>query len=171
MLGIGLALAAGTAQLIQAALVEFLDPNRKIALFDILAEGFLGSLCGAIIGFMVPAACRTNLIKPPDPKMAKALRNLLHQGELTFGSRATAENWVFTAHPDLPGITPAEAVQYEGLATGVQRLLDCEGPRESEDNDPVPAERHLPEVADRGAITLDPAAVVATAAEAHAPLH
>jgi hypothetical protein len=61
-----------------------------------------------------------------DPKMARSLRELRREAETRLGDGGAAENWVCTPHPDLPGITPAEAVQYEGLATGVLDLLPGE---------------------------------------------
>jgi hypothetical protein len=171
MLGVGLGLAAGTAQLLQTAFVDLLDPAEAIPHQYVLVEGFSGFLCGAVIGFMVPAACRANLITPRDPKVARALRNLLRQAEISLRDRAKAEDWVFTAHPelpDLPGISPAEAVQYEGLATGVQRLLDSDGTSESEENDLPSSQAHLPEVIETSEITLDPTAHVERTL---APLH
>ncbi len=174
MLALGLGLAAGTAQLLQTAFVDLLDSAEAIPHQYVLVEAFSGFLCGAVIGFMVPAACRANIVTPRDPKVARALRNLLHQAEISLGTRAGAEDWLFTAHSELselPGISPAEAVQYEGLATGVQRLLDNDETRESEETDPPAAQPHLPEVIERSEITLDPAAHVDRTTEVPAPLH
>jgi hypothetical protein len=79
-----------------------------------------------VIGFKVPWGYKTNLVTPPDPVMARALRDLLRQAESALGSKVAAENWVFTPHPDLGWITPAEAAQYKTHATGVKRLLESE---------------------------------------------
>lgn len=174
ILGIALGLAGATAQLIQISFADVLGSERlpwhEVAA-SVATEGFAGVVCGAIIGFIVPSAFRANIMTPPDHRIASALRDLRREAKATLGNQKTAENWVFMPQEDLLGISPAEAIQYEGLATGVHRLLENEETRESEDNDPAPAERHLPEVADRGAITLDPGAVVATTADVHAPLH
>jgi hypothetical protein len=127
-LGISLGLASTAAQVIQVAISSKVADPISLSLVSAPIEGLAGFLCGAIIGFMVPSACRTNLVAPPDPKTARALRNLLDEAQTALGDRTAAENWVFTPHDDLPGITPAEAVQYEGLATGVQDLLPGAGP-------------------------------------------
>jgi hypothetical protein len=88
--------------------------------------GLAGFACGAVIGFKVPWGYKTNLVTPPDPVMARALRDLLRQAESALGSKVAAENWVFTPHPDLGWITPAEAAQYKTHATGVKWLLESE---------------------------------------------
>jgi hypothetical protein len=93
---------------------------------------FVGLLCGVVIGIMVPYACKGNLMTPPDPIMARELRNLLREAETTLGSKAVAENWVFSPHSGLPAITPAEAIQYEGYANLVRMLLNSDASRKRE---------------------------------------
>jgi Protein of unknown function (DUF2384) len=78
--------------------------------------------------------------------MARALRGLLAQANLTLGSDA-ARDWVFAPNRDLGGITPAEAVQYKTQATGVGRLLEAEAVRRREE---ARSERRTPEVIDGG---------------------
>jgi hypothetical protein len=109
--------------------------------------GLAGFACGAVVGFKVPAACRINLVTPVDPVMARALRDLLAQAESALGSEAAAEDWVFTPHSELDGITPAEAVQYKTHATGVGRLLENEAVRR---RDEVFGERPAPVVIEGG---------------------
>jgi hypothetical protein len=131
-LGVGLGLAVALAQMMQSALAQELgDPDRApLTLVPIVA--FVGLLCGVVIGIMVPYACKGNLMTPPDPIMARELRNLLREAEITLGSKAVAENWVFGPHSGLPGITPAEAIQYEGYANLVRTLLNSDASRERE---------------------------------------
>jgi hypothetical protein len=121
-LGGALGVAVGSAALLQYSLVEVFEGKRWF-LGDVVSVGLAGFVCGAVIGFKVPWACKTNLVTPPDPITARALRELLGEAESEFGSKVAAENWVFTPHVDLGGITPAEAVQYKTHATGVKRLL------------------------------------------------
>jgi hypothetical protein len=123
--GGALGVAAGSAQLFQNSLMEMFDHNPR-SLSDIVSVGLAGFACGAVIGFKVPWACKTNLVTPPDRIMARALRDLLGQAESGLASKVAAENWVFTPHADLGGITPAEAVEYTTRATSVKRLLESE---------------------------------------------
>jgi hypothetical protein len=151
VLGICLGLAAASAQLIQTALSEsmFNEANRPTyGLVPIL--GLAGFACGSVIGFLVPHACRANIVTPLDPALARALRELLAQAEAALGSLDAAKNWVFTPHDELRGITPAEAVQYQGLATGMFRLLDTEAPRIREEVGSGPSDRPMPFVIDGG---------------------
>jgi hypothetical protein len=150
ILGIGLGLAAASAQLIQSSLADVLGSDDKAPLAYVPIIGFVGFLCGGVIGFMVPWACRVNLMTPPDPSMASALRDLLREAETSLGTRAAAENWVFTPRDQLRGITPAEAVQYKGLATGVRRLLNGETSREGEADRIGRSDRPIPFVIDGG---------------------
>jgi hypothetical protein len=150
ILGIGLGLAAAAAQLIQTSLADVLGSDDKAPLGYVPILGLVGSLCGAIIGFMVPRAWRVNLVTPPDPSMASALRDLLRRAETTLGTRAVAENWVFTPRDQFGGITPAEAVQYKGLATGVRRLLNDDASREGDEVRTDRRERPIPFVIDGG---------------------
>jgi hypothetical protein len=131
-LGGALGLAAGSAQLFQLSLMDAFDGNTR-SLGDVPIVALAGFACGAVIGFKVPRACRNNLVTPLDPIMARALRDLLAQAESALGSKVAAENWAFTPHTDLGGITPAEAVQYKTYATGVRRLLESEASRRREE--------------------------------------
>ena len=124
-IGGALGVAVGSAQLLQNALMEMIDHTPR-SVDEIISVGLAGFACGAVIGFKVPWGYKSNLVTPPDPVMARALRDLLRQAETALGSKLAAENWVFAPHPDLGGITPAEAVQYKTHATGVKRLLDSE---------------------------------------------
>jgi hypothetical protein len=124
-IGGALGVAVGSAQLLQNALMEMIDHTPR-SVDEIISVGLAGFACGAVIGFKVPWGYKTNLVTPPDPVMARALRDLLRQAESALGSKVAAENWVFTPHPDLGWITPAEAAQYKTHATGVKRLLESE---------------------------------------------
>jgi hypothetical protein len=124
-IGGALGVAVGSAQLLQNSLMEMIDHTPR-SVDEIITVGLAGFVCGAVIGFKVPWGYKTNLVTPPDPVMARALRDLLRQAESALGSKVAAENWVFTPHPDLGWITPAEAAQYKTHATGVKRLLESE---------------------------------------------
>jgi hypothetical protein len=128
-LGIGLGLAVAVAQLMQSALAEQLG-GSPLKLTPVVTVALVGLVCGAVIGIMVPYACKESLVTPPDPIMARELRNLVHEAEATLGTRALAESWVFSPHIELPGITPAEAIQYEGYANLVRWLLNSDTSRE-----------------------------------------
>ena len=80
ILGGGLGLAAALAQLIQTSLGNVLVgetaplgscPDRR---------AWPASPAARIIGFVVPQACRANLVMPFDPNMARVLRDLLRSG-------------------------------------------------------------------------------------------
>jgi len=130
-LGTGLGLAVAVAQLMQSALAEQLGES-PLKFAPIVTVALVGFVCGAVIGIMVPYACKGSLVTPPDPIMARELRNLLREAETTLGTRALAESWVFGPHSGLPGITPAEAIQYEGYANLVRTLLYSDASRERE---------------------------------------
>ncbi|MCK1512353.1 hypothetical protein IVB22_07140 [Bradyrhizobium sp. 190] len=130
-LGIGLGLAVALAQLMQSALAEQLGES-PLKFAPIVTIALVGLVCGAVIGIMVPYACKGSLVTPPDPIMARELRNLLREAETTLGTKAVAESWVFSPHSGLPGITPAEAIQYEGYANLVRTLLNSDASRERE---------------------------------------
>jgi hypothetical protein len=149
VLGVAVALAAAAAQSIQAALMEKLEGVP--ALYgDVPLFALAAFACGAIIGFKVPVAYRINLVTPLDPIMARALRGLLAQANLTLGSDTAARDWVFVPNGDLNGITPAEAVQYKTQATGVGRLLEAEAVRRREE---LRSEQSTPVVIEGGRST------------------
>jgi hypothetical protein len=128
-MGFGLAFAVATAQLIQISFADLLlGQSASLDLVPIV--GLAGFACGAVIGFVVPKACRDNLSAPPDPIMARALRDLSDQAEVTLGTRQAADDWIFQPRAELGGITPAEAVQYQAYANGVRRLLKQVAPRD-----------------------------------------
>ena len=132
ILGIAVALAAGTAYSIQLALTKKLE-GAPSSFEDVPLVALVAFACGAIIGFKVPVAYRINLVTPLDPIMARALRDLLTQANVALGSDIAARDWVFGPNGDLDGITPAEAVQHKTLATGVGRLLEAEAVRQREE--------------------------------------
>jgi Protein of unknown function (DUF2384) len=146
VLGVAVALAAAAAQSIQLALTEKLE-DVSASFGDVPLVALAAFACGAIIGFKVPVAYRINLVTPIDPIMARALRGLLAQANLTLGSDTAARDWVFAPNRDLGGITPAEAVQYKTQATGVGRLLEAEAVRRPEE---ARSERLMPVVVECG---------------------
>jgi hypothetical protein len=125
VMGIGLGLSVAAAQLIQMAIADRWAPGEVYWPYVPLV-GFAGFLCGAVIGYMVPRACRDNLLTPTDPAMARLLRKLLTRAQSVRGSEQEARDWAFSPHNELRGLTPAEAVQYERLQPDVWRLLDGE---------------------------------------------
>jgi uncharacterized protein (DUF2384 family) len=70
------------------------------------------------------------------------------QAARKFGSRAAAEEWVFTPKEELDDLTPAEAIRYREIATGVSRLLDSS--ELSSGADVNPKDRHLPYLIEGG---------------------
>ena len=143
-LGVGLGLAVALAQMMQSALAQELRDPDQTSLEFVPIVAFVGLLCGVVIGIMVPYACKGNLVTPPDPIMARELRNLLREAETTLGSKALAENWVFSPHNGLPGITPAEAIQYQGYTNLVRMLLNSEASREREASWPDRSDKPTP---------------------------
>jgi hypothetical protein len=131
-LGVALGIAVVLAQLVQSDLAERLKDIDRTPIEAVPIIGFVGFACGVIIGYMVPYACRANLMTPPDPGMARTLRDLLARAETSLGSRAAASDWVFLPNTALRGITPAEAIQYEGYKNPVRQLLDSETPQEQQ---------------------------------------
>ena len=155
-LGVAVSLAAGSAQLIQSSLMDFFGEGMP-PLSQVPIVGLVGFACGTVVGFKVPVACRTNIVTPLDPIMARALRELLAQAKVALGSEADARDWVFTPSADLDGITPAEAVQYKTHATGVGRLLENEAARRREE---AFGERPAPVVIEGGRSTGGLAATI-----------
>jgi hypothetical protein len=146
LLGGALALAVGWAALLQYALMEKFE-GKPWDLGDVISLGLAGFACGAVIGFKVPWACKTNLVTPPDRATAGVLWELLVQAESELGSKVAAQNWIFSPNADLGGITPAEAVQYTTRATGVKRLLESEASARREQ---ARAERPVPVIIEGG---------------------
>jgi hypothetical protein len=142
-LGVGLGLSVALAQLMQSALAYKLHDPGGTPLGVVPIVALVGLVCGAIIGFMVPYACKENLATPPDPVMARQLRNLLREAKTTLGTAALAENWVFSPHNGLHGITPAEAIQYEGYANVVRALVNSDASREREETWPDRSDRPM----------------------------
>jgi Protein of unknown function (DUF2384) len=148
ILGIAVGLAAGAAQLIQLSLMELFEGQRSLygAVPIVALAGFA---CGVVIGSMVPAACRTNLVTPLDPIMARSLRELQRQAQTALGKPA-ADDWLFSPNSDLGGITPAEAIQHKTHATGVGRLLESEAALRRDEAHPDRGERTNPVVIEGG---------------------
>jgi Antitoxin Xre/MbcA/ParS C-terminal toxin-binding domain len=149
VLGASLFAAVGFAQLMQSAL-ESLGHAGGVPLQYVWVFGFLGLVCGAVLGLMVPHACRANVVTPPDPIMARTLADLLNRADNILGSEAGAKNWVFMPHQQLRGITPAEAIQYQGYAERVRSLLDGDASREREEARTERGERLAPVVVIEG---------------------
>lgn len=123
VMGGGLGLAAGTAQLIQLSLLAVLSGGSpSFGLVPLV--GVAGALCGITIGLVVPHAFRTSFREPFDPISARSLSELLRRAEDATGSRSFGESWAFTPNPHLHGITPAEAIQFKAYASTVRGLLD-----------------------------------------------
>ena len=159
VLGIGLGIAATAATLIQMSLLEHLNhlvdqtkPNLNYVtiLSSAGSVGLAGLACGAVIGFIVPQSCRANVVTPFDIVMARALRDLLRQAEITLGTRTAAAEWTFTPNIELGGITPAEAMQFKTYATGVGRLLENEALLAREESRPARGDRPMPVVVEGG---------------------
>ncbi|MBV9533141.1 MAG: hypothetical protein JO283_19260 [Bradyrhizobium sp.] len=144
-----LGIAAAVAQLIQTSFVDqFRDlgwtmeplPSNKLVCIEGLAE----FACGAVIGLVVPLACRANIVTPSDPATARALRVLQRDARTMLGSTAAGDEWVFTPNDDLRGITPAEALQYRTHATGVGNLLEIAAQRQLEEKRSDRSDRPAP---------------------------
>jgi hypothetical protein len=150
-----LGIAAAAAQLIQTSLVDSFRglgltmeslPSGKLVWIEGLAE----FACGAVIGFVVPLACRANVVTPSDPMTARALRDLQRDARTALGSKAAADDWVFTPNEDLRGITPAEALQYRTHETGVGNLLEIAAQRQLEETRPDRSDRPAPVLIEGG---------------------
>ena len=151
VLGIALGLAVASAQFVQAALADAVFGEPGDPWFMPIVVGLAGVACGAIIGSMVPYACRESLVRPFDAVDRRALADLLRQAETVLGDKDAAETWVFTPRDEFGGITPAEAVHFKGLATGVSRLLEGEALQDGTDAPSVPSDPPLPVVAEDAA--------------------
>ena len=150
-----LGIAAAAAQLIQTSLV---DAFRDLGLTKeslasnklVWIEGLAEFACGAVIGFVVPLACRANVVTPSDPITARTLRDLQRDARTALGSKAAGDDWVFTPNDDLRGITPAEALQYRTHATGVGNLLEIAAQRQLEETRPDRSDRPAPVLIEGG---------------------
>jgi hypothetical protein len=87
--------------------------------------GLAGFGCGAVIGFWVPQAYKTNLATPFDTGARRTLESLVDSARKSLGETA-ARDWIFRSHDEYGGITPAEAIQCKTLQTGVEELLERE---------------------------------------------
>jgi hypothetical protein len=151
VLGIALGIAAALAQLLQISVADFMF-HVQGSLGYVPLVGLAGFACGAVIGFTVPQARRSNLLTPSNPIVARGLHDLLGQAKTTLGTKAGAEDWLFMPRSELGGISPAEAVQYKGLATGVWRLLENDRTRNGEDARTDRTERLTPILIDGKAV-------------------
>jgi hypothetical protein len=150
---VAVGMAGAAAQLIQTCLLEAARDfgamsAREVPSYRFVSiEGWVEFACGAVIGFMVPQACRANFVTPSDPNMARALEALVSHAKLAFRSKSAAEDWVFMPNNYLDGITPAEAIRDKTHATGVERLLEADAERRREE---ARIERSVPVVIDGG---------------------
>ncbi|WP_414475457.1 hypothetical protein [Microvirga sp. M2] len=136
-LGCWLGVTASLASLLQTSEVEYLrsvgvttatDSNAipltpSEIVWLTFSSGLAGFVCGTILGLKVPATYKMELQRPTGKVGSKALRDLLTLAERTTGTRAAAEEWVFSPNEELNGLTPAEGVRYRELTTGVRRLI------------------------------------------------
>ena len=158
VVAVALGIAAAAAQLIQTSLVDtFRDlgltkeslPSITLVWIDGLAE----FACGAVIGFVVPQACRANVVTPSDPITARTLRDLQRDARTALGSNAAGDDWVFTPNDDyLHGITPAEALQHRTHATGVGSFLEIAAQRTLEETRPDRSDRPAPVLIEGGRV-------------------
>ena len=127
ILGCLLGLAAAFANDVQGALEDSIHDTPRNFLEIIYAGaavGLAGVVCGMVIGFMAPNACRSNIVTPFSAEMAKALDRGLQAARESLGGDEAARTWLFTPRNDLGGITPAEAVQHTQLDRVKQILAD-----------------------------------------------
>jgi hypothetical protein len=155
MMATALGIAAAAAQLIQTSFVDYFRglgwTNEPLPADRLVwIEGLAEFACGAVIGFVVPFACRTNVITPVDPIVAHALRDLQRSATTALGSKAVGGDWVFTPNDDLRGITPAEAIQYRTHATGVDNLLEIAAQHQLEETRPDRSECPAPVLIEGG---------------------
>jgi hypothetical protein len=127
VLGGVLGLAVAFAADVQGALGDFLDGKSRSYLEIIsagAAVGLAGAACGAVIGFMVPKVCKSNIVTPFSAEMIKALDRALQSARASIGDDDAAKTWLFTPRNELGGISPAEAVQHTQLDRVKQILAD-----------------------------------------------
>jgi hypothetical protein len=161
-LGLGLGLAVMLAQLMQSALADKLGDMDRIPLSVVPVVAFIGVLCGCVIGFMIPYACKSNLSSPSDPKPSRELRNLLAEAQDKLGNKAAAEDWVFRPQQGLRGISPAEAIQYNGYANLVRSLLVGDNTRRTQEPASMREDRPAPVSVDGILVPIVPAPAAAT---------
>jgi hypothetical protein len=127
ILGCVLGLAAAFASDVQGALGDSAEGKAR-SYFDIIsagaAVGLAGTACGLVIGFMVPKACRSNIVTPFSAEMVKALDRVQQEARKSLGGDEAANAWLYTPRNDLGGITPAEAVEHTQLDRVIQILAD-----------------------------------------------
>jgi Protein of unknown function (DUF2384) len=158
-LAVGLGLAVALAQLCQSSLAEALGLQSYPPINLVPIIGAIGLSIGAVIGYVVPRTCRTNLVTPFDTRSRRVSTSLLRQAEASFGSKSAAENWVFAPHQELGGIAPAEAIRYRGHATGVLRLLESEAGATHIERDHLPIDvQSIPHITDTYEAPIIPAA-------------
>jgi hypothetical protein len=141
-LGILLGVATTLATFLQGSLEG--DPNAK----SMFASGLSGVACGAVIGLLVPGAFRADVVRPFDDEQIKRLDDLKNEAISKLG--LSADDWLYKPHKALRGITPAEALQHQNIATGVSRLLNELHSRLAEDGQPDAGERIMPTVIEGG---------------------
>jgi hypothetical protein len=144
VLGMWLGAAAAAAQLIQTSLAASLGESVP-SLVQLPIAGVASFASGFVIGYFVPQAFRANLNAPFDVGMGRKLRELVRQAEVSFGTKAAAADWAFTLHNELC-ITPAEAIQFQGYATGVWRLLESDAFLRRQEAHPDRVDRPVPVV-------------------------
>ncbi|TDQ15307.1 hypothetical protein [Phyllobacterium brassicacearum] len=145
VVAIGLGATVYLAQMIQGAW----DKIPGIGTVS-LKVGLAGLACGAVLGYFVPHAFRMSVSRPYDRNASAALDDLVGKAEKALGAQSDAEDWVFTPHKKLGGITPAEALQHKSLATGVSTLLDFAAPPETEAQPPAIITRPTPMIIEGG---------------------
>jgi hypothetical protein len=155
IVAITVGIAAAAAQFIQNSFIDWFrelgwTSESRPSVDGVWFSGLAEFACGAVIGFVVPLACRLDVVAPPDPTIARALRDLRRDARTSLGSKIAGEDWVFTANDDLGGITPAEALQYRTYATGVGNLLENAAQRQLEEARPDRGERHAPVLIEGG---------------------
>lgn len=132
ILGSVLGLAAAFAADVQGALGDFMDGKSRSYLEIIsagAAVGLAGAACGAVIGFMVPKVCKSNIVTPFSAEMIKALDKALQLARESIGDDDAAKTWLFTPRNELGGISPAEAVQHTQLDRVKQILANEQAQR------------------------------------------
>ena len=147
---LGLGCAAALAQLVQGSLQQLLL-HQQFAVWPLVPiVGLVGAGCGAVIGWMVPHACRANIVEPPDRTTNRELQDLLGHAERALGDKVAAVNWSLEGRPELGGIAAAEAVHYRGLATSVFRMLDDASGAVPAETQPRTMDRPSPTVIEGG---------------------